>query len=282
MNMINAGGWQGRTAARTGGVSVQLAAQLHATLGSGVGPAPRDGDPLPLLWHWSAFTPDASMDQLGADGHPEASDIIPPLPFARRMWAGGHLQFFAPLCVGDALTQATTLRSVVQKSGATGEMAFVTLDHEIHGPRGLAVREEQNIVYLPIPETYAPPQKRPMPDAPLRHAVRPMSEALLFRYSAATFNAHRIHYDRSYTQAVEHYPDLVVHGPLQATLLMQMACATKGRLPSLFSFRGVHPMFVNAPLDVMATEDEDGSLSLCTGQSGHQGMTATAIWEATQ
>lgn len=281
MDQINAKAWEGRTKTETGGITPLMAAQIHATLGSPRHAPPATGDALPPLWHWCAFPPTAPMAELGRDGHPATGGFLPRLGLDRRMWAGGSLTFYAPLRVGEVLEQRSAIRSVVEKDGKAGRMVFVTVDHAIYGERGLAVEERQDIVYLAIPESYAPPGKLPVPDKPVLHSVAPMSETLLFRYSAITFNAHRIHYDLSYAQQVEHYPGLVVHGPLQATLLMQAACDHMGRRPVQFDFRGVHPMFHGEALDIMATEDEDGSLTLCTGQNGHQGMQATAIWEGT-
>jgi 3-methylfumaryl-CoA hydratase len=160
-------------------------------------------------------------------------------------------------------------------------MVFVVVEHEIHGAEGLAVRESQSIVYLPIPSQYTPPPKKEGPlDALVIDEKQPISTPLLFRYSAITFNAHRIHYDLQYAQQTEHYPGLVVHGPLQANLLMAAAAEWKGRCPDRFAFRGVHPMFHDHDLNVRATLREGGTLSLCTvADAGHMGMTATAEWE---
>ena len=158
-------------------------------------------------------------------------------------------------------------------------MFLVTVDHMIFGAMGLAIVEKQDIVYLNIPDMFTPPKARPMPEA-VTEQITP-TETLLFRYSALTFNAHRIHYDRTYTTEVEKYPDLIVHGPLQATYLMRAANRHKGRMPSYFDFRGVHPMFLGQSCDIAMQEDE-GSLTLWTGQGGHQCMLATATWMETQ
>ena len=281
MDQINAKAWEGRSQTDEGGISAGMAAQIHATLGAPRTPAPATGQNLQPLWHWCAFPPTAPMDELGADGHPALGQFLPPSDLRRRMWAGGSLNFYAPLRVGERLQRRSVLRSVKEKQGKTGPMMFVQVDHKVYGERGLAVEERQDIVYLQIPNSYAPPAKQPLPVDPVLHRVVPMSETLLFRYSAITFNAHRIHYDQAYARDVEHYPGLVVHGPLQATLLMQAACAHKGRCPVQFDFRGVHPVFHGDALDIMACEDEDGNLALCTGQAGHQGMQAHAMWEGT-
>lgn len=281
MNQINVKAWEGCSQTDEGGISAGMAAQIHATLGAPRTPAPGTGQNLPPLWHWCAFPPTAPMDELGADGHPALGQFLPPSDLRRRMWAGGNLNFYAPLRVGERLQRRSVLRSVKEKQGKTGPMMFVQVEHKVYGERGLAVEERQDIVYLQIPNSYAPPAKQPLPVDPVLHRVVPMSETLLFRYSAITFNAHRIHYDQAYARDVEHYPGLVVHGPLQATLLMQAACAHKGRCPVQFDFRGVHPVFHGDALDIMAREDEDGNLALCTGQAGHQGMQAHAMWEGT-
>jgi 3-methylfumaryl-CoA hydratase len=158
-------------------------------------------------------------------------------------------------------------------------MVIVTLEHEISGASGLALREQHDIVYLQIPDTYRPPKPIAPPHAGLSEQVK-MTAPLMFRYSAITFNAHRIHYDLAYTREVEHYPDLVVHGPLQATLMINMATRHRGRAPSMFSFRGVHPVFVTDALEVSLTKASDAEWSLCTvANSSHQGMQASAIWE---
>jgi 3-methylfumaryl-CoA hydratase len=281
MDQINVKAWEGCSQTDEGGISAGMAAQIHATLGAPRTPAPGTGQNLPPLWHWCAFPPTAPMDELGADGHPALGQFLPPSDLRRRMWAGGNLNFYAPLRVGERLQRRSVLRSVKEKQGKTGPMMFVQVEHKVYGERGLAVEERQDIVYLQIPNSYAPPAKQPLPVDPVLHRVVPMSETLLFRYSAITFNAHRIHYDQAYARDVEHYPGLVVHGPLQATLLMQAACAHKGRCPVQFDFRGVHPVFHGDALDIMAREDEDGNLALCTGQAGHQGMQAHAMWEGT-
>jgi len=262
-----------------GGLEGREAALMQATLmpkGSG---AFKQGDPLPGLWHWAAFPPNAAMEDLGADGHPAPGDFLPPLPGTRRMWAGGALQLKAPLHVGEPIQRQTVIKDITPKDGRAGQMVFVTLEHRITGTAGLAIVERQDIVYLPPATRYAPPKPLAMPATPILRAAHDATEPLLFRYSALTFNSHRIHYDLAYAQQVEHYPGLVVHGPLQATWLMAAATRHRGRPPAEFHYRGVHPVFTG-PVDIAATE-EDGALMLCTGQDGHQGMTATAIWEET-
>ncbi|SEM91899.1 3-methylfumaryl-CoA hydratase [Roseovarius tolerans] len=283
MDTLNIAAWAGRSQVREGGITAALAAQLHATLGVTGQPAPGQGEDMPALWHWCGFNPTAPLAELARDGHPVLGDFLPPVRLSRRMWASGQLRLGAPLRVGEALRQRSHLAKIEEKQGRAGPMVLVTVEHQVFGERGLAIEEVQNIVYLDIPEAFSPPAKQPMPEAAALHEVRPLSEALLFRYSALTFNAHRIHYDLPYAQEVEHYPGLVVHGPLQATWLMQAACRVRGRRPAFFDFRAVHPMLLtdSREAEIMAVEEEGGALRLMSGQEGHQCMQATAIWEET-
>jgi len=283
MDTLNIAAWAGRSQVREGGITAALAAQLHATLGVTGQPAPGPGEDMPALWHWCAFNPTEPLAELARDGHPVLGDFLPPVRLSRRMWASGQLRLGAPLRVGEALRQRSHLAKIEEKQGRAGPMVLVTVEHQVFGERGLAIEEVQNIVYLDIPETFSPPAKQPMPKAAALHEVRPLSEALLFRYSALTFNAHRIHYDLPYCSEVEHYPGLVVHGPLQATWLMQAACRARGRRPAFFDFRAVHPMLLTGSreAEIMAVEEEGGALRLMSGQEGHQCMQATAIWEET-
>ncbi|APX12571.1 FAS1-like dehydratase domain-containing protein [Tateyamaria omphalii] len=279
MDQINTAAWVGKCASDMGCIDDAMATKLHATIGRSNEAAPHAGALLPPLWHWAAFPPMSHVEHLGTDGHPAPGALLPPLGLPRRMWAGGALSFHAPIKVGDTLQRHTAVRSVDTKTTDTGPMAFVTLDHTITGPQGLAIEERQDIVYLPMPEHFTPPKKRPMPsDVSERLDASP---ALLFRYSAVTFNAHRIHYDLDYAQRVEKYPGLVVHGPLQAALLMRHATEKAGQPPLFFDFRAVHPLFAGTPVEICSTDD-DGILSLFTGQNGHQGMQATAMFGGTQ
>ena len=231
MDQINLSAWINRSEISHGGLSDMAAHMAHAVLGRAGAAPPRAGDPLPPLWHWFGFPPTAAMEHLGPDGHPRLGGFMPPVRLDRRMWAGGALEFMAPLHVGERLTRETRIANVVEKTGAAGDMVFVTLEHDISGEGGPALRERQDLVYLQIPDTFRAPKAIPAPQSDLREPVA-VTTPLLFRYSAITFNAHRIHYDLPYTREVEHYPDLVVHGPLQANLLMDMAMRHRGRPPA--------------------------------------------------
>jgi 3-methylfumaryl-CoA hydratase len=252
--------WIGRQETREGGVTPNLAGMLGAAVGHDLSP-PRDlraGQVLPSLWHWVAFPEFVPMTELGADGHPALGGFLPPLPFRRRMWAGGDVRFRGVVHVGEALTRLSTIRAVTRKEGKTGPMAFVTVDHVTTGAEGGAIEEEQTIVYLDIPPEFRPPKRIPSPQAPLYDERVPMNEVRLFRYSAATYNAHRIHFDLPYAQQVEKYPALVVHGPMQATMAIEAAERHTGRVPARFRYRVVHPMFHDTDLRVVGALDPAG------------------------
>ena len=285
MDMVNLTAWEGRSETLKGSISEAQAAQIHATLGQTGTASPKTGEPMPQLWHWCAFPPTVPMSELGRDGHPVLGDFLPPVKLERRMWASGRLKLGAPLRVGESFSRRSTIARVQEKDGQTGKMVFVTVDHRLYAERELVIEEQQDIVYLDIPDAFRPPAKRPMPETPILRETRQGSEALLFRYSAITFNAHRIHFDLPYAQQIEHYPGLVIHGPLQAMWLIEVARAFKGRAPSQFDFRGVHPCLLvpgeDPTLDIMGVQENPCALSLYLGQAGHQTMQATAIWEET-
>ena len=283
MKMVDLTAWAGKEDVSQGHVGGTMAAMLAATFNHAE--APGTGAVLPLLWHWCAFLPTVPMDALAMDGHPALGGFLPPVPLERRMWAAGELTFIKPLHVGEALTRHSRIEAVTEKSGATGDMVFVTVSHEIAGEEGLAIRETQDIVYLAIPDSFTPPAKRDLPEGAAVGAEVPVNEALLFRYSACTFNAHRIHIDLPYAQQVEHYPGLVVHGPLQATKLIEAAALAAGRAPDHFKFRGVHPLFHDEGLHLRGAWDAENArqMRLWAGSgAGHQTMQAHATWEDNQ
>jgi 3-methylfumaryl-CoA hydratase len=272
--------WIGRSKTRTGCLTPEQAGMLAGALGHPLAARPPldSGAPLPALWHWAAFPDFVPLTGLGADGHPRTGGFLPPLPFARRMWAGGTLVFRGRLAIGERIAKRSEILSVDFKSGSTGDMAFVRVGHDLHGEGGGTIREEQDIVYLPIPDQYRPPRAIPAPGDPLFDEPLEAGPVRLFRYSAATWNAHRIHYDRDYARDAERYPGLVVHGPLQASLLMEAACRHTGQAPLRFRFRGVHPVF-DGPLRLTAVT-EGTALALCTvTPEGHQGLQARFEWK---
>ncbi len=272
--------WIGREETAQGRVDETMARMMTATLAdTGQGPL-GPGDELPPLWHWTGFPPETPISGLGPDGHPRLGGFLPPVDLPRRMWAGGTVAFRKPLHVGERLTRHSVVDDVVRKEGRAGPMVFVTVLHDISGEDGLALCEQHDIVYLNLPERYTPPPPIAPPETVIAEREVALSRTLLFRFSACTFNAHRIHLDRDYVREVEKYPDLVVHGPLQALLLARLAADLKGRPPARFRYRGVHPMFPDAPMRLLAVAEGEGGMTLCTARGGeHQGMTATAEWE---
>lgn len=274
--------WLGRTETREGALTPELAGMLMGALGhpSMPQPAVHTGAVMPVLWHWAAFPDFVPIAGIATDGHPRLGGFLPPLPFSRRMWAGGSLTVRGRFAIGERITKRSEILSIDFKTGSTGDMAFVRVGHDLRGEGGGAIREEQDIVYLPIPDAFRPPRAIAAPAAPLFAEAVEVGPVRLFRYSAATYNAHRIHYDRDYARDVEKYPGLVVHGPMQATLLMEAAIRNCGHAPARFSFRGVHPMF-DGHLTLMAEPDGDRALKLCTvAPGGHQGLQARFEWEA--
>ncbi len=223
-------------------ISPRLARSLAAVLDE-AGPL-AEGDPAPAGIHWCLSPEIAPMSGLGPDGHPARGDFLPPVPLPRRMWAGGELRFSGDFRVGDEVLRRSRVEDVRVKTGRTGTLCFVAVRHEYSGPRGPVLSERHDIVYraLEAPTGGRPPQEpRPEPEERLTVEASPV---LLMRYSAATFNGHRIHYDREYCLREEFYPGLVVHGPLQATYLLRMAKRMRGEAyPARFAFRGTSPLF---------------------------------------
>lgn len=210
------------------------------------------GYTLPALWHWLYFLSATPTSGLALDGHAKKGGFLPPVPMSRRMWAGGGVEFIAPLAVGDSIKRVSTIEDVIHKSGASGELVFVTLNHEIYKNSKLAIRESQDLVYRDAPKSETPRSRLIQPPAHVlwSRTVNP-NPALLFRYSALTFNAHRIHYDRDYAIEVDGYGDRVVHGPLVATLLLDLLVKKcPGIEINRFDYRGIRPLLATAAFEV--------------------------------
>ena len=241
---------------------------------------PKAGDPLPPLWHWLYFLEIARQSKIGADGHAERGDFLPPVPLLRRMWAGSRFAFEGePLRIGDTIERCSTIKSVEPKSGSSGSMVFVTVQHSISGPRGLSLVEDHDIVYreAPKPGEQARPAKPAPADATWSRKLVP-DEVLLFRFSALTFNGHRIHYDQPYVTGTEGYPGLIVHGPLMGLLQVELARrSSPGKAVKSFEFRALSPAFSGGPLTVGARREADGSAAtwIANAQGGlaQQGKT---------
>jgi 3-methylfumaryl-CoA hydratase len=276
--------WIGREERRAERVDPALFARWLAALDRG---APADGT-VPQAFHWCLCTPDAPTGQLGPDGHPlrdDSSDsFLPPLPLPRRMWASSKVEFHAPLRPGDVVTRTSRVAAITEKTGGSGQLVFIDVIHETATERGLAVREVQSLVYRAPPEPGTPPAPPPIgedkfdPSAWTAHRALVPSEALLFRYSALTFNSHRIHYDLPYAMGEENYRGLVVHGPLTATLLLDLAAREFGdNMLRSFSFRGVSPAICGEMLHLVLRSKAEGLELGAFAADGRQVMSASAI-----
>ena len=277
--------WIGRSETTQDTASATPYAALSATLdfpGTVANARPAVGTPLPPLWHWLYFLPLPMQAEIGPDGHAQRGGFMPPVPQPRRMWAGSDFAFHEPLCIGDALERTSTIVSVSEKSGRTGTLVFVKVRHEIrrNGSANVALTEHHNIVYRDAPspaDVTPPPQAAPTAFTWERRIVP--DDVLLFRYSALTFNGHRIHYDRKYVTEVEGYPGLIVHGPLIATLLMDLLRrnAPEAKVRA-FEFKAVRPTFDINPFSVHGQPSADGKSVHLWGRdhAGWLTMDATA------
>ena len=274
--------WIGRSETLSDVATATPYAALSATLDRD--PArPLAGTPLPPLWHWLYFLPLGRQSDIGPDGHPKRGGFLPPVPLPRRMWAGSQFEFHRALHVGDALTRTSTIEDVTEKNGRTGPLVFVRVRHEIRrqDEAAVALTEFHDIVYREAakPDDVAPPPKVAPETSAWQRTWIP-DDVLLFRYSALTFNGHRIHYDRRYVTQVEGYPGLIVHGPLVATLLLD---CLRHQLPDVdvlrYEFRAVRPVFDINQFFVCGAPQQDGK-SIRLWAKDHDGfltMDATAV-----
>lgn len=276
--------WIGRSETRHDRIDEALAARWLATFDRA---APSNGT-IPQGFHWCLCSPDAPTAALGPDGHPQrAADpgsFLPPVPqLPRRMWASSKVEFVAPVRLGDTVRRRSTVQAIEAKRGGSGELLFVNLLHETFAGEALAVREVQSLVYRAAAATDAPlsppPQAEGRFDASLWdiHRMANPSEALLFRYSALTFNSHRIHYDLPYARDVERYRGLVVHGPLTATLLLDLAQRELGdNALREFSFRGLSPAICGEELHLVMRKTSDAHEMGAFASDGRQVASAAA------
>ncbi len=270
--------WLGKAESRGQTIGPDPARGLAALLDRPETPV-APGAPLPALWHWCYFLAATSQRDIAADGHARKGGFLPPIELPRRMWAGSRFHFHHPLRIGETVTRHSRIENIEYKQGRSGQLAFVRVAHEYHSPPGLAFCEQHDIVYR---------QSRPGVDpggsgnGPARAAREPLPEPdfsreyqadaiVLFRYSALTFNAHRIHYDRGYVHDVEGYPGLLVHGPLLATLLLdELHCRHPGRALREFAFRALAPVFDSETFRLCGKNpDADGRVSLWVAK--HEG-----------
>ena len=243
--------WTGTEISDVDTLSVRHAHLMAATLG--IAPAAlSEGAPLPPLWHWIYFLSGAPPSELGRDGHPARGGFLPPVPLPNRMWAGGQLEFHAPLPLGAQVEKRSRIASIEHKQGRSGELVFVTVLHEVLHRGQIAITEHHDIVYKEPTPAQARSAATPMPPAQHSKRFTPTSTTL-FRYSALTFNGHRIHYDADYCRDVEGYGNLVIHGPLHATLLAMHAQDIAGAALRTFRYRGVQPSLLGAELTINAS-----------------------------
>ncbi len=271
-------GWIGRSSTQDDVVTAAPLQALTATLDrddAPIGPA----DSLPPCWHWLYFLPMHRQSEIGPDGHPLRGGFLPPVPLPRRMWAGSQLEFLAPIRPGQAISRRSTIADVSLKEGRSGPLVFVKVRHEIAAEGTPAIVELHDIVYRDLAAPgEAPPPGVPAPaDAAWTRRIQP-DDVLLFRYSALTFNGHRIHYDRKYVTGVEGYPGLIVHGPLSATLLLDLLRRERpDARVTHFAFKAMKPIFDTAAFTVCGRPDDARQVSLwARTPEGHLAMQASA------
>ena len=274
--------WIGREEKRSERILASAVNAMAATLD--LDAVPEAGDPLPPGWQWMFFNPVVRRSGLGLDGHPQRGGFLPPIELPRRMWAGSRIRYLGELRVDAAATRSSRIVRVENKTGKRGPLWFVTVEHTTASEGVACIVEEQDIVYREATPPAAPGQARPPErfdgEAQWSRDVHP-DTTLLFRYSALTFNGHRIHYDQAYARNEEGYPDLVVHGPLTATLLQAFALEySEGRKLAAFEFRGVSPLFVGRSFQLEGRRSEGDTLALwARGPDGELAMSATATFK---
>jgi len=291
--------WRGRRRERDDTIGAQPVEFLRATLDQPWFDDLRIGAPLPCAWHWIFFLEAAPGRALGRDGHPLRGDFLPPVALPRRMWAGGRLEFAAPICIGEELRRVSTVADIARKTGRSGELCFVTVRHQFFSGSRLKMSEEHDIVYREDPAPGAPgtpgeqdsspaASASPSPAAPASPSpattgiidsadtvarITP-TPVMLFRYSALTFNSHRIHYDADYCRQVEGFPGPVVHGALTATFLAGLAAQHCGALPRRFAYRALRPLYAGATV-ILSARQQGGGLQLQAADArGRLAMTA--------
>lgn len=255
-SISNPTNWIGRNTLVQDNLRLQPAQFMQSTLDRN--PSLENGHALPPLWHWLYFLEGKRARDLGRDAHPKKGGFLPPAALPRRMWAGGRFAFHMPLILGQDVSKRSTIQSVVEKVGRSGKLCFVTVKHEVFQGTQLALSEEHDIVYREDPTPTAPkPRFAIAPSNPEFSQLVSPTQVMLFRYSALTFNGHRIHYDVDYARDVEGYEGVVFHGPLTATLLVDLACKQMGKTPKKFTFRGIAPISGLAAFQIEGRRDGD-------------------------
>ena len=267
--------WIGKSEVATQRAELWPVCGLYAVLDRA--PAPKIGEPLPPCGHWLYFTPMVGQSRIGFDGHPERGDFLPPIAEPRRMWAASDTTFHAPVRLGDELEKTARIADVSLKEGASGVLIFVTVENEYRVAGTLALSEKQSLVYRDHPKPdEAPPPPKTAPAGPEWSARIEPDPVMLFRYSAITFNGHRIHYDHPYVTGEEGYPNIIVQGQLIATLLLDTFAAQKPDIEiRRFSFRAMKPLFSGEPFFAEGASNDAGGFDLwARNGEGHLTLSA--------
>ncbi|EFL87550.1 MaoC family dehydratase N-terminal domain-containing protein [Ahrensia sp. R2A130] len=274
--------WIGSSRTVTDTIDARRARLMEATLDRE--PQATTGDALPPFWHYIYFNDEIPASRLKEDGHERLGGFLPPVDLPRRMWAGGRVEIYQPLRIGQQATKTSTVTDITLKSGRSGALCFVTVEHRFEADGEPCFTETQNIVYREMPSSDTiPPAGKPAPEDPQFHKLATTDPVMLFRYSALIFYGHRIHYDIDYTRDVEGYPGLVVHGPLSVALLTDMAVAQnpQRRLRS-FDIRAHSPIFCGDPVHLELCDDGDAVTSWARTEDGTLSMAVTAQFDAEQ
>ncbi len=267
--------WEGKSETHEDVISLSTAQAMAATLDWQ--DLPEAGDVLAKPGHWLHFLPCARQSDISTDGHPKKGGFLPPVPLPRRMWASGKVDFHQPLRIGDTVRRVSTVKSVTHKQGGSGNLVFVVVEHAIYAGETLAISDTQNLVYRedPAPGAPAPKPMAPKHSPEFSREVMP-DPVLLFRFSALTFNSHRIHYDRNYAMNEEGYAGLVVHGPLSATLLLDLV---RSEMPEAeithYDYRAVRPLIDGNAFQIQACRNDDGLNLWVVDHEGAMTMQAT-------
>ncbi len=266
--------WVGSSVTRSDTITPRMVNHFKDTLA----PHCFAAQPVPPGLFWCLAPDVVAADQLSQDGHPQLGRFLPEIPYERRMWAGGWLEFHGQFCIGDIVHKTSQIEDITFKSGRSGNLCFVAVTHEFFVDKRLVLRERHDVVYREFVTLVAP---KPVPSElvlPKHRWHVDTNPVMLFRYSALTFNGHRIHYDLPYSTNVEGHSGLLVHGPLQATLMLNLASEIAGRQPKKMTYRGVSPLACGAPIMVDADASDDGGLSCCVrAANGTVTMTAEVV-----
>lgn len=272
--------WIGKTHTDEDDISLRHARLMAATVDHPEPARMQEGTALPPLWHWIYFLEGLPPGELGRDGHPARGGFLPPVPLPNRMWAGGRVKFLKPVPIGSRIRKVSSILKVDHKVGRSGDLVFVTVLHELKSlVDELLIREEHDIVYKSATRQATPPENAAEAiRTPFSKTFTPTSTTL-FRYSALTFNGHRIHYDLDYCRNIEGYSNLVIHGPLNATMLAGFAEEASGRAVREFNYRGLSPALLGETITFSASIDGDRVQLAATLRSGVRSMEAEARLE---